>query len=113
MKRYCSDHEIGAKRLEEISDAYQLFEELRKRDLLGPEKTGILVELLEKADRIDLKNKVLGTQGKPLTFTVHYLLYINFMFYCVLNILGPSSESCSSRQQPSSSGINIFRCSCH
>ena len=80
MKRYCSDHEIGAKRLEEISDAYQLFVELRKRDLLGPEKTGILVELLEKAGRIDLKNKVLGTQGKPLRHW--HLLYI---IYCTLS----------------------------
>ena len=63
MKICCRDHGIGAARLEQISDAYDLFDELRKRNLLGPENTELLVELLDKADRIDLMNIVLGTQG--------------------------------------------------
>ena len=63
MKYFCEAYKIGAKRLEEITEAYQLFRELKKRDLLGPEKTDVLVMLLEKAGRIDLKNQLLGIQG--------------------------------------------------
>ena len=63
MKILCSDHGIGAQRLEQISNAMDLFQELKKRALLGPENKDLLVTLLEKAGRIDLKNKVLGVQG--------------------------------------------------
>ena len=63
MKILCSDYGIGAQRLEQISNAMDLFKELKKRDLLGPENKDLLVTLLEKAGRIDLKNKVLGVQG--------------------------------------------------
>jgi hypothetical protein len=63
MKFCCRDYGIGAKRLEEIAGAHELFNELMKRELLGPENKEILVKLLEKADRIDLRNKVLNIQG--------------------------------------------------
>ncbi|XP_028393278.1 FAS-associated death domain protein-like [Dendronephthya gigantea] len=59
---YCGDKKIGSKRLQEISEARQLFDELIKRNLLGPDNTQILVQLLEKADRYDLSDRVLKRQ---------------------------------------------------
>ncbi len=114
MKICCSDCGIGAARLEQISDAYDLFKELMKRNLLGPENTELLVELLDKADRIDLKNIVLGTQGNAyklfvshyriICFTSRYIstfifLVLIIIHVCVLNFAGsarPRDESSSS-----------------
>ena len=62
MKICCSHYDIGAQRLEKIAEAYELFKELERRDLLGPENTDVLVNLLEQAGRIDLKNRVLGIE---------------------------------------------------
>ena len=76
MKILCSEHGIGAQRLEQISNAMDLFKELRKRDLLGPENKDLLVTLLEKAGRIDLKNKVLRLQGIDIEkLIVFYRIY--------------------------------------
>ena len=63
MKICCENYDIGAQRLESIAEAYELFKELERRDLLGAENTGVLVKLLEEAGRIDLRNKVLGIEG--------------------------------------------------
>ena len=63
MKICCENYDIGAQRLESITEAYELFKELERRDLLGAENTGVLVKLLEEAGRIDLRNKVLGIEG--------------------------------------------------
>lgn len=60
---FCGEKKIGAKRLEEISEARQLFDELKKRNLLGPENTQTLVKLLKNAGRLDLASRVLTRQG--------------------------------------------------
>ena len=76
MKYCCKEYGIGARVLEDISDGLELFKELEKRNLLGPDNKDILLELLEKADRIDLKNKVLGTQGELSNICLQYMLLL-------------------------------------
>ena len=63
MKICCRDYDIGAQRLENITEAYELFKELERRNLLGAENKDVLVQLLEEAGRMDLRDKVLGIAG--------------------------------------------------
>ncbi|XP_046860450.1 uncharacterized protein LOC124453671 [Xenia sp. Carnegie-2017] len=60
MKFICKDYNLGERRLGEITEAYQLFDELQKRDLFSKKDLKILIELLEKVDRNDLAKEVIN-----------------------------------------------------
>lgn len=63
MKFICKDYNLGERRLGEITEAYQLFDELQKRDLFSKKDLKILIELLEKVDRNDLAKEVINLRG--------------------------------------------------
>lgn len=83
MKLFCADYGIGTKRLSEITEAYELFNELKIRNLLGPQNKDILIQLLEKVDRLDLKY-IAQTTGSAST-PPPTLGKVNFLF-----ITGPA-----------------------